>query len=62
MIAHEDVGGESAIGNDAAYGRHAVEIPFTRVFAVHEFENTVGTALHGQMDVTAHVWLFGDNM
>ena len=38
MIAHEDVGRQTAVGDDASDGCHTVHIPCTGVFAVHQFK------------------------
>ena len=61
-ITGEDISRKSAIGDDTANGSYAVEIPFACILAVHEFENAIGAALYGQMDVSAHVGFFGDNV
>lgn len=49
-------------GDDAADGADAVKIPLAGVFAVHEFEDAVGAALHRQVDVVADVGLFGNHV
>lgn len=61
-IACKDIGREAAVGDDTSDGSYAVEIPFAGILAVHEFENAIGSALYGQMDVSAYVGLFGDDV
>ena len=39
MIAHEEVGGQSAVGDDASYGSHTLQILLTRILTVHELQN-----------------------
>ena len=62
VIAHEDVGGQAAVGQDAPDGSHAVEIPGPGVLAVHEFEDAVATTLYGQVDVAADVGMRGNDV
>ena len=61
-VAHEDVGGDGAVGHDAPDGSHTVHVPLAGIFAVHELQNAVGTALHGQMDVLADVGHVGNDL
>lgn len=61
-VACKDIGREAAVGDDTADGCHAVEVPFAGILTVHEFENAVGTALYGQVDVSAYVGLFCDDV
>ena len=61
MIAYEDVGRQGAVGNDTPNGGHAVQVPLTGVFAVHQLQYSVATALHGQVDMLAHVRLLGNH-
>ena len=53
--AGDDIGGDGAVGQVAAYGIDAVQIPFARVAAVHAFQHAAAAALHGQMDILADV-------
>ena len=62
VVAHEDVGGKTTVGDDAADGLHTVHIPLAGVFAVHEFQDAVAATLHRQMDMFADVGLLGDDM
>ena len=39
MVAHEEVGGESAVGDDASYGSHTLQVLLTRILTVHELQN-----------------------
>lgn len=39
MIAHEEVGRQSAVGDDASYGSHTLQVLLTRVLTVHELQN-----------------------
>ena len=38
---------QSAIGNDTFDSGHTVQIPFSGIFAVHQFQDTGAAALHG---------------
>ena len=62
MIPYEDVGGQTTIRHDATDGSHAVEIPFACVLSVHQLQNAVASALHRQMDMSAHVWTIGNDL
>ena len=61
VIAHKDVGRQSAVGHQLANGFHPAKIPFHGIFAVHQFQHFVATALYGQVYVPANVWNLGDN-
>jgi hypothetical protein len=57
-----NVGGESAVGYNAAYCFNAVDIPLACIFAVHGLEHGVAAALYGQMNALAHIGLFSNDM
>ena len=57
-VTRKNVCGQTAIRHNPANGRHAVQIPFTGVLAVHQFQDTVASALHRQMDMPAHIGFF----
>ena len=60
--AAENVGRQAAVGNNTADGCHAFQVPLTVVLTVHQFQDTAASALHGQVDVAAHVGLFGNDV
>ena len=59
VIAHEEVGRESAAGYDAAYCLHALQVLLACVLAVHQLQYLCRTALRREVDVLAEVRLFG---
>ena len=59
VIAHEEVGRESAAGYDAAYSLHALQVLLACVLAVHQLQYLCRTALRREVDVLAEVRLFG---
>ena len=62
VVAHEDVGRDTAVGHDFSNGTNATEVPFYGVFAVHEPEHFVRPALDGQVDVTADIRFLSDDV
>ena len=62
VISHEDVGRKSAVGDDATDGCHAVEIPLTGIFTVHELQYLVGATLYWQVYLFADVWHIGNHV
>ena len=61
MIAHEHIGRNAAIGNDAANGIDAIHVPFNGVFAVHQLQYLIAAALHRQVNVLANIRLFSNH-
>ena len=55
MKTGENIGSQSAIGDDTFDSRHPVQIPFAGILAVHQLQNAGTTALHGQVDMLAHI-------
>ena len=55
MEAREDIGCQAAIGNDTFDSGYPVQIPLTGIFAVHQFQDAGAAALHGEVDMLAHV-------
>ena len=62
VIAHEDIRRQPAVGDDPPDGSHAVQIPLAGVLPVHESQDAVAAALHGQMDMLAHVRHLGNHL
>ena len=62
VITHEDVGGDAAAWDDALDVGDALQILLTGVFAVHQLQNLVASALCREVDVLAEVWLFGNGV
>ena len=62
VITHEDVGGDAAAWDDALDVGDALQILLTGVFAVHQLQNLVASALGWEVDVLAEVWLFGNGV
>ena len=59
VIAHEEVGGQSAVGYDAAYCCHALQVLIACILAVHQLEYLGRAALCREVDVLAEVGLVG---
>ena len=59
VIADEQVGGQSAVGYDAAYCCHALQILLACVLAVHQLEYLCRAALCREVYVLAEVGLVG---
>ena len=55
MKTGEDIRCQSAVGDDTFDSRHPVQIPFAGILAVHQLQNAGTTALHGQVDMLAHI-------
>ena len=55
MKTGENIGSQSAIGDDTFDGCHPVQIPLTGILTVHQFQNTRTAALHRQMDMFTHI-------
>ena len=62
VITHEDVGGNAAARDDALDIGDALQIFLTGVFAVHQLQYLVTSALGREVDVLAEVWLIGDGL
>ena len=55
MKTGENIGSQSAIGDDTFDSCHPVQIPLTGILTVHQFQNTRTAALHRQMDMFTHI-------
>ena len=62
VITHEDVGGDAAVRDDALDVGDVLQILLTSVFAVHQLQYLVASALGWEVDVLAEVWLLGDGL
>ena len=62
VITHEDVGGDAAAWDDALDVSDVLQILLTGVFAVHQLQYLVTSALGWEVDVLAEVWLLGDGL
>ena len=60
-VAHEDICRQAAVGDDTSDGCHAVQVPGAGVFPVHALQYGIRTALHGQVDMLAHIRHLGDD-
>ena len=61
VITGEDISRQATVGDNATNGGHTLKIPLAGILAVHQFQNTVRTALYGQVDMLAHVRHFGND-
>ena len=61
METGEDIGSQSAIGNDTLDSGYPVQIPLTGIFAVHQFQDAGAAALHREVDMLAHIRHLGDH-
>ena len=62
MIAHEDVGSDTATWYDALDGCYLVQIFLACVLTVHEFQYLVTSALCREVDVLAEIRLLGNGL
>ena len=62
VITHEDVGGDAAAWDDTLDVGDALQILLTGVFAVHQLQNLIASALCREVDVLAEVWFFGNGV
>ena len=53
---------QTAVGNDTADSIYTFQIPFTGILTVHQFQDTAASALHGQVDMLAHIGHFRNNL
>ena len=53
---------QTAVGNDTADSIYTLQIPFTGILTVHQFQDTAASALHGQVDMLAHIGHFRNNL
>src|SRR5574344_350268 len=62
VITYEDVGGDAAARDDALDIGDALQILLTGVFAVHQLQYLIASALCREVDVFAEVWFFGNGV
>ena len=61
VITHEYVSRKTTVRYDATDSSHTVEIPLAGIFAVHQFQYPITSALHRQMYMLAHVGHLSNN-
>ena len=62
MEAWENIGTESAVGDDSPDSGYSFQVPFAGIFTVHQFQDAWTSALYGQVDVLAYIGYFCDDM
>ena len=62
VITYEDVGGDAAARDDALDIGDALQILLTGVFAVHQLQYLIASALCREVDVLAEIWLIGNGV
>ena len=55
MKTGENIGSQSAIGDDTFDSCHPVQIPFTGILTVHQFQDARTTALHRQVNMFTYI-------
>ena len=61
VITHEYVSRQTTVWYNATDSSHTVELPLAGIFAVHQFQYPVTSALHRQMSMLAHVGDISNN-
>ena len=61
-VSYKDVCADGAVRDNPTDSSYAVQIPLTGIFAVHQLQDPVASALNGQMNVMTDIRLPGNHM